>query len=156
MTKKTLIDTPLLEISLRKYEKPDLNNKRSLVKKLCLSLGLLQPGDSRDIIVDILYILLEARKQNKVLTSEEIRELVIIFRKNEKMNLNGLASSNVRRQIKRLRDLFIVEKIKNRYRISEFSNISEIFQDKIIQFILPNIISRVREYINEIDIKFNH
>lgn len=46
--KKTIsIDTSLAEITLRKYEKPKSENKRELVRKVCLSLGLLQPGDSR-------------------------------------------------------------------------------------------------------------
>ncbi len=50
-------DIPLGEITLRKYEKPYDAPKRELVRKVCLSLGLLQPGDSRDIIVDILLVL---------------------------------------------------------------------------------------------------
>jgi tRNA uridine 5-carbamoylmethylation protein Kti12 len=155
MAKKSLIETPLSEITLRKYEKPENINKREIVKKLCLSLGILQPGDSRDIIVDILYVLLEAKKENKFLSSENVKEKVIQIRKNNKLSLNGIASSNVRRQLKRLRDIFLVEKIKNNYRITEFNNLSEIFQDKIIQFMLPSIISRIREYINETDSFFN-
>ena len=47
-------DTPLAEITLRRYEKPNLENRRDFIKKVCLSIGLLQPGDSRDVIVDIL------------------------------------------------------------------------------------------------------
>ena len=50
-------DVPLSELTLRKYEKPDFKG-RNLIRKLCLSLGLLQPGDSRDVIVDILNVLL--------------------------------------------------------------------------------------------------
>ena len=45
-------DTPLAEITLRRYEKPTTEG-RDLVRKLCLSVGLLQPGDSRDVIVDV-------------------------------------------------------------------------------------------------------
>ena len=41
-------DIPLNEITLRRYEKPNLQG-RELVRKLCLSIGLLQPGDSRDV-----------------------------------------------------------------------------------------------------------
>jgi len=48
---KVSIDTPLAEITLRKYESPKGLEKRELVRKLCLSLGLLQPGDSRDVVV---------------------------------------------------------------------------------------------------------
>jgi len=58
---KVAIDRSLAEITLRKYEKPDNLKDRELVRKLCLSVGLLQPGDSRDIIVDILYVLLKSQ-----------------------------------------------------------------------------------------------
>jgi len=37
----------LSELTLRKYEKPYQTDKREIVKKICLSLGLLQPGDNR-------------------------------------------------------------------------------------------------------------
>ena len=50
-------DIPLSEITLRKYEKPANLEKRELIRKICLSLGLLQLGDSRDVIVDILMVL---------------------------------------------------------------------------------------------------
>lgn len=147
---KTMIDAPLSELTFRKYEKPEKINKREIVKKICLSLGLLQPGDSRDIIVDILYILFEESKKENFLGSEEIKNKVISFRKEKKLPLLGIASSNIRRQLKRLRDLFIVEKIKNKYRISEFLSLNEIFQEKIIQYLLPNIISRIKEYMYEL------
>ena len=55
MTNKTISkDTPLAEITLRKYEKPYNMPRRDLIRKLCLSIGLLQPGDSRDVIVRFL------------------------------------------------------------------------------------------------------
>src|SRR3989344_9181396 len=111
-------DSPLAEITLRKYEKPFDMGHRDLVRKLCLSTGLLQPGDSRDVIVDILHVLLTARRGRKDYTSEEIRDLVIVLRKDANLSLAGIASSNVRRQLKRLRDLFLVEKVRNKYRIN--------------------------------------
>ena len=108
-------EIPLSEITLRRYEKPSKLSDRELVRKLCLSVGLLQPGDSRDVIVDILYVLLKAKKQKKLLSSEEIEKEVIDTRKKQKLALHGIASSNIRRQLKRLRDLFLVEKVKNQY-----------------------------------------
>ena len=69
-------DIALSEITLRKYEKPYDLDKRELVKKICLSLGLLQPGDSRDVIVDILMILIESSKEKKSLNSDEIKSKV--------------------------------------------------------------------------------
>ena len=63
MTKTISKEIPLSEITLRKYEKPSKLSDRELVRKLCLSIGLLQPGDSRDVIVDILHVLLKSKKQ---------------------------------------------------------------------------------------------
>ena len=62
-------DIPLSEITLRKYEKPNNLEKRELVRKICLSLGLLQLGDSRDIIVDILMVLIESNKNKEEITN---------------------------------------------------------------------------------------
>lgn len=154
MNKKVLIDTPLWEITLRRYERPHNLSKRELVKKLCLSVGLLQPGDSRDIIVDILYVMLEAKKEGKELSSETVRKRVVELRKEEKLALNGVAGSNIRRQLKRLRDIQLIEKIKNDYRITEMSNISQIFDEKILKYLLPSVIDRVKEYYNKIDQEF--
>ena len=124
-------DVPLSEITLRKYERPYDSSKRELVRKVCLSLGLLQPGDSRDVIVDILLALEDARKERKELTSVEIRELVRKIRKENSLDEKGLAESNVRRQLKRLRDLMLIDKRNNFYRLSEFEPLSEIFDKKI-------------------------
>ncbi|MBI4738780.1 hypothetical protein HY772_04405 [Candidatus Woesearchaeota archaeon] len=148
-------DTPISEITLRRYEKPSNLNKRELVRKLCLSSGLLQPGDSRDIIVDILHVLLDARKENQQLNSERVRDLVIELRKQHGLPLHGVASSNIRRQIKRLRDLFLVEKVRNSYRITEFDDVSVIFREKIEQYMLASMLDRVREYYKKIDDEFS-
>ena len=152
--KTIAIDTPLAEVCLRRYEKPYNLSKRELVRKLCLSIGLLQPGDSRDVIVDVLYVLLEAKRDANELSSEKVREDVIELRKNEGLILNGIASSNIRRQIKRLRDIFLVEKVRNNYRIAEFTNITDGFEEKLAKFLIPNIIERVKEYYKKIDEEF--
>lgn len=141
-------DTPLAEITLRKYEKPSNLTRRELVRKLCLSLGLLQPGDSRDVIVDVFQVILEAKQE---LTSTEIEKLTIQNRKKHKLQLLGIAGSNIRRQVLRLRDLLLVEKIGNNYRVNEKETLQEIFKEKIKKYYLNSIISRVEEYIQEMD-----
>jgi DNA-binding transcriptional ArsR family regulator len=141
--KRVSKDTPLAEITLRKYEKPVNLERRELVKKICLSIGLLQPGDSRDIIVDILYVVLEA---DKPLSSEEIKDKAIEVRKKYNLQLNGVAPSNVRRQIKRLKDMFLIEKIVNEYRINENDNISNLFKEKILKFYVEPSVERIKEY----------
>jgi len=150
MPKTISKEIPLSEITLRRYEKPSKLSDRELVRKLCLSIGLLQPGDSRDVIVDILHVLLRAKKQKKLLSSEEIEKEVIDSRKRQKLVLHGIASSNIRRQIKRLRDIFLVEKIKNAYRIAEFEDLNIIFEEKIEKFYLKSIVDRVKEYFGSV------
>ena len=136
-------DIPLSEITLRKYEKPYDLDKRELVKKLCLSIGLLQPGDSRDVIVDVLLTLVNA---NESIDSKQIEENVINLRKSYNLELKGIASSNIRRQIKRLKDLFLIENINNQYRINENDTLINIFEEKIEKFYIKSITERVKEY----------
>jgi len=149
--KKTVSkDSPLSEITLRRYEKPYDLEGRNLIKKLCLSLGLLQPGDSRDVIVDVLTVLLDARNKKEFVSSEEVVSRVIEFRKKESLPLKGIASSNIRRQLKRLKDIFIIECIANQYRINEFDTLDNIFREKIERIYLDNIRERVREYMDAV------
>lgn len=151
MAKKTISkDTALAEITLRRYEKPTNIKGRDLVRKLCLSIGLLQPGDSRDIVVDVLSVLLESKKE---LGSKEIEEIVIKSRKKHNLPMLGIASSNIRRQLKRLRDIFLIEKIANNYRIAENAALLEIFEEKIERFYLRSILDRVKEYFIAIERK---
>ena len=147
MPKTISKDVPLSKITLRRYEKPSKLSERELVRKICLSVGLLQPGDSRDVIVDIFHILLKAKKQKKSLDSKEIEEQVIEARKKQKLPLLGIASSNIRRQLKRLKDLFLIECIANRYRITEFDELEVIFEEKIEKYYLRSIIDRVKDYL---------
>jgi hypothetical protein len=144
-------DIPLSEITLRKYEKPIGLEKRELFRKICLSLGLLQLADSRDIIVDILMILHDANKEKKKLNSEEIRSKAEEIRKKYSLETKGLAESNIRRQLKRLRDAMLIEKFENLYYLSEQSSLKEIFENRIEKFIIPQAISRIKEYLEEVD-----
>lgn len=146
MPKTIARDSPISELTLRRYEKPSATSKREVVRKFCLSLGLLQPGDSRDVIVDIFHVLLDARDKKAMMDSEDIKKETIAFRRKAKLPLKGVASSNVRRQLKRLRDIHLAEKVKNEYRITEFEDISSLVEEKIEKFLLDNILKRVKEY----------
>lgn len=153
--KKVSSETPLFELTLRKYEKPQTKKERELVKRLCLSMGILQPGDSRDVVVDVLHVLLKGRRKRQLLSVEDVEKKVIINRKLHKLEMHGIAPSNIRRQIKRLRNLMLVEKIKSRYRISEFLGISEIFANKIEKFLLLEVLQRVKDYLAAADELFS-
>lgn len=146
-------DTPLAEITLRRYEKPGMAG-RELVRKFCLSLGLLQPGDSRDVVVDVLYVLLKARQSREELHSEEIKNKVIELRKKSMVPILGVASSNIRRQLKRLKDLYLIESKANLYRIAEFGELNEIFEEKVENFLLGSVLGRVKEYVKKVDEEF--
>ena len=143
MSKKALKDLPLQEITLRKYEEPSNLDKRELIKKFCLSVGLLQPGDSRDIIVDVFLELLNAKKENKLL---EMKDILILLKDKQ-----GASPSNLRRQLRRLKALKLVEKLPEGYRITEFGNIEPILDNYIIQFLLNPALDRIRSYVKKID-----
>ncbi len=147
-------DTPLAEITLRRYEKPAVG-ERELVRKFCLSVGLLQPGDSRDVVVDVLHVLLKAKQDREELHSEEIKNKVMEERKKLSLPMLGVASSNVRRQLKRIKDLHLIETNANLYRITEWSDVSELFEEKVENFILKSVMSRVKEYVKRLDEEFS-
>ena len=139
-------DTPLQELTLRRYESPHSLSKRDTLRKICLSLGLLQPGDSRDVIVDILLVLENVKHLKKELSAVDIKEQVVIIRQEEGLSSQGTADSNIRRQLKRLRDIFLVEKVRNNYRILEFCDLKELFDSRIKKIMLNSIIERNNEY----------
>jgi hypothetical protein len=144
-------DLPLAEITLRKYEKPVGLEKRELVRKICLSFGLLQLGDSRDVIVDILMVLIEANKIKEKLSSEEVGKRASALRIKYSLETKGLAESNIRRQLKRLRDGMLIDKSNNEYFLTEQASLKEIFENSIEKFIIPQTIERIKEYLDELD-----
>ncbi len=144
-------ELPLGEVILRKYERPYSASPREIARKVCLSLGLLQPGDSRDVIVDILLVLEKSRRDKNWMSSFEVRDAVEQLRNEHKLEVKGLAESNIRRQLKRLRDSLLVDKQENRYRLSEFAPLSELFESKIEKFLVPQTIERVKEYLEIFD-----
>jgi len=144
-------DLPLSEITLRKYEKPVGLEKRELIRKICLSFGLLQLGDSRDVIVDILMVLIDANKKREELASEEIGKRVLAVRKKYSLETKGLAESNIRRQLKRLRDMMLVDRQGNNYYLAEHLELKEIFENNIERFVIPQIIERVKDYLEELE-----
>ena len=140
-------DAPLSEITLRKYEHPGGLEGRELVRKICLSIGILQPGDSRDVIVDILYSIVLERQ----LTSGEIETKVLEIRKEHKLSTLGASTPNIRRQIRRLKDIGLVEKYQGTYRIREGLTLSEAFKKYVRGELIENILQRVEQYLKELE-----
>ena len=136
-------EKPIFGICLRKFEKPSENLKENL-RKFCISIGLLQPGDSRDIIVDILEILLRNKKEKKYLSIEDI---------NSQINKKGKTMPNIRRQMRRLIELGIAEKTSNGYRIREFMDLNDLI-DELLEFKIKPTIDRIKEYGEKIELQF--
>lgn len=144
-------DLPLGEITLRKYEKPQRLDLRTTIKRICLSLGILQPGDSRDIVVDILQVIIMYSEKKKVVSFDKLKEEVIQNRNKHNLKIVGVADSNIRRQLKRLKDLMIIEKFGDGYRLAEFCSLKDIFEKRIKQFYLADIIERIIQYLEFLD-----
>lgn len=138
-------DVPIIEITLRKYEKPGKIKGRELVRLISLSLGLISPGDSRDIIVDILHLLVQKKKGLPVgkLETELIKK-----RKRAKLAELGVTPSNIHRQLRRLKALGIIEKHLEVYRLSEGMSLSEIIEKKLVPYHIDSILARLQEYTN--------
>ena len=143
MSKLALKDTPLQEITLRKYEEPGKLDKRELSKKFLLSIGLLNPGESRDVIVDIFTHLLNARAEKKVLPAEEFAVLL--------KDKAGASLPNIRRQLRRLKELKFVEHSAAGYRIAEFGAITPIIEKYLVEFLVKPAVERVKQYAAEVD-----
>ncbi len=131
-------EKPLNNITLRRFEKPGENFEENL-RKFCISIGLLQPGDSRDIIVDVLKELLKAKREKKLLSLDEI-----------KIEKAGSSAPNLRRHVRRLIDAGIVERINGKYRIKEFMNLGELMEE-IVKYQIEPTIKRIKEYAEKID-----
>ncbi|MEK6822732.1 MAG: hypothetical protein AABY13_02795 [Nanoarchaeota archaeon] len=141
-------ERPLAEFTLRKYEKPFGLEGRELTRKLCLSLGLLQPGDSRDGVVDVLHALLHTKEP---LQLETITEQVVRSRKIAGLEVVGIAPSNVRRHLRRLKAIYLVDKVSDGYRIHEGESLTQLFDEKIEQFVLKATTQRVKEYVAAVE-----
>ncbi len=127
-------DIPLQEITIRKYESPVGLDRKELMRKFLLSVGLLQPGESRDVIVNIFELLLE-NKGKGFEPTEILRAL------GEK---RGASAPNIRRQLRRLRNLKLVEKRQDGYQICE--SIPAVVENFIEPFVVKQTVERLKEY----------
>lgn len=146
--RKVSSDRPLMSIVLRRYESPSSLKGRKLIRRICLSFGLLQPGDSRDVIVDVLESFIRSKGKSKTLT--EINDEVYKIRKEYDLNLIGISPSNILRQIRRLKELKIVMKNEGAYQFTE-NNFRDIFEKQIKRFIIEPISERIEEYCVRLD-----
>lgn len=128
-------DAPLTELTFRKYERPK-GQKRDLIRTFLLSVGLLQPGDSRDTITDLFDLLMQATVTKDVLT---VSEICLKLKK-------GAAPSNVRRHLRRLSALKLVEKTDGGYRIAENFDLEYAFKEVTQKYVLKDVLERIELY----------
>jgi len=141
--RKSFHDLPVLEINLCKFEKPS-GSFNELIRKFCISIGLLQPGDSRDIIVDLLSLFVKASKVNRFLPIEQIYKFILDTGK------PGVSQSNIRRHLLRLKELEFIEKTPKGYRLREWLSLKELFNE-LVKYKIEPTINRILEYALLID-----
>jgi len=63
----------------------------------------------------------------------------------------GASAPNIRRQLRRLKDIKLIEKAGEGYRITEFGDISSIVESYIIPFVINQSVERLRDYSKSLD-----
>lgn len=141
--KRVFKDTPLDEITLRRFEKPTSEDLKVLTRKFLISIGLLQAGDSRDVISDLFYKFVFAGKRQEFLN---VKDIIHSFR-----DVEGGTPSNIRRHLRRLKDMNLIERTSYGYRIKEFMQVSELFEEYVVNYLINPTIKRINEYAEKID-----
>ena len=144
MNKKSIKDIPIQEITLRKYEIPTALDDRELARKFLLSIGMLQPGDSRDIIVDVYLALLKAVRGVSLAGLEQSLDGKV-----------GASSPNIRRQLRRLIAIKLVVKQEDVFMLSEGGNISEVVNNYLDMFVIRPTVDRIKQYAEALQVRLN-
>lgn len=137
-------DKPLSGISLNEFEKPT-NDYNTNIRRLCISLGLVRPGESRIAIVYILDILLKSRKKKPdgIDSYEIIKEL---YRKKVR-----IVYANILRDMRKLMAVGLVEKRNTMYRIRENMKLNEIISGFVKPYIIDRTIGKIEEYAKAVE-----
>jgi len=139
---KVYKENPIIEITLRKFEKP-YEEGDALLRKFCIAVGLLQPGDSRDTVVSIIKLLLKNKETKILMDSKEIWDIV-------KEN-RDIAHSNIRRHLNKMEKLGFVERLPRGYRLKEWMSLEEIINEFVEKFVIEPTLKRIKEYAHKID-----
>jgi len=103
------------EFTLRELSLPDdvLLARKSLVRWLALSLGMIMPNESRKLLLDILEVLLEAHVKNETPTTKDILARL------EELTKSKQNPKAVYYHLQRLKDFGILRRKKGRYSLGE-------------------------------------
>lgn len=126
-------DLPLAEITLRKFERPENIDKKTLIRRFCISLGLINPGDNRTGVVEVFQTIFDS---NEPLDAEQVFELL------EKK----LALSGIRRHLRRLEERKLLDHKKTKYSIAESGNLVYSMKYALKEHIIDDIFNRLLEY----------
>lgn len=140
---------PVEEVTFRNYGHIGDLKGRDLIQKICLSCGFINTQDSRDVIVDVFFVLVLAGKEKLWLSSKDVEFKVLDVRNSFNLSVKGLAGSNIRRILKQLMDYGFIERVSSKYRFIDFLHPSDIF-DTIIDERVTKILGRVKGYFKKI------
>ncbi len=114
------------ELTVRELALPDevLLARKSLVRWLALSLGLIMPNESRKLLLDILEVLLEFHVKEQSPTTRDV-----LARLEEATGEKPNAKA-VYYHLLRLKNAGILERVKGRYRLGDGDNrsLKELFR----------------------------
>jgi len=147
-SRKLFKDKPLSRVVLSEFEKPSSDYFTNL-RRFCISLGLINPGESRIGVVYILDILLKARNKDKS-GMDSYSVMKSLYERNVK-----IVYANVLRDLRKLIDVGIVEKVDGKYRIKENMQLAEIINEFVRPYIVDRILKRVSYYAETIDNQVN-
>jgi hypothetical protein len=137
--------TPVDTITLRLYPRTE-SSGRELMHTICLSYGLVQPKNSRNCVIDVVAILVVAQKQQTWLSSKDVHEQVLQYRLEHALRGEGTAESNIRRILKQLLDIGVIERTAAKYRILGWNAPAEIF-DTIYRSHTERVLLRNKEFL---------
>ena len=124
------MNSPLFEVTLRKYEPPAGDRDRNL-RFFFLSMGLIRPGDQKSPLETIFKTLLDRGEVSVTDLAE----------------MTGITESAVRYHLERLKALRLVEGRKN-YKIAE-ADLAVAFK-VFRRYVLEEILDRIEVYVESL------
>ncbi len=130
----------LADIRLKWYDDSSLmlEDERELITLFLDSLGV-----TRETAVDIFEALLKAKKQDKGLTSDELRGEIIKLRSKRGKTEKGLTKRNLQIWLRFYRDIEFVERFGSRYRFAKNKKPSQAFRD----YTKPEVIDKSSDFM---------
>lgn len=114
------------DINLRWFDESALLEKdpRKLTETFLASLGI-----TSDVAADIVEVLFKARAVDRGLTTAEVREGMVMLRKQRKEDFSGLTVRNVQVWIRYFKEIKLVDRVGDRVRFSGNKKPSKVFAE---------------------------